>query len=307
MAQSLGILGVPSSAGAFAPGQEQAPQAVRSAGLADRLQQFDITAVDHGDASFWRWRPDREQPRCQNLEIVRQMVRDTAIRVAESCIQGELPMVLGGDCTVGIGTVAGLLSRTERLGLLYFDLHPDLNIPAESEAGALDWMGVAHMLNVDGAAETLATAGPRTPMLEKDDLLMFGWGPDEATKTEQAFIKQFGLNGIDIVDVSNDANQSALSALEFLEKRADQFAIHFDVDVIDFTDEPLSENTGRNVGLTFDQAFAALEVLLNSPKLAALTITELNPLHGEEDGSTVTRFVDALTYSLSKSPLLIDD
>jgi arginase len=75
--------------------------------------------------------------------------------------------------------------------------------------------------------------------------------------------------------------------------------VHFDVDVIDFTDAPLSENTGRNQGLPFAAAFAALGVLLRSDRVAALTITELNPDHGAADGATVARFVAALVESLA--------
>jgi arginase len=70
--------------------------------------------------------------------------------------------------------------------------------------------------------------------------------------------------------------------------------VHFDVDVIDFTDAPLSENTGRNVGLTLDQAFAALGVFLGSDRIAALTITELNPDHGEPNKATLIAFVERL-------------
>ena len=75
--------------------------------------------------------------------------------------------------------------------------------------------------------------------------------------------------------------------------------MHFDVDTIDFTDAPLSENPGRNEGLPFATAMTALRVLAGAGALAALTVTELNPLHGAEDGSTVERFVDALVECLS--------
>ena len=66
-------------------------------------------------------------------------------------------MVLGGDCTVGVGTVAGLQHRVERLGVVYVDRHADLNVPDSTVDGALDWMGVAHMLDIDGAVDGLAS------------------------------------------------------------------------------------------------------------------------------------------------------
>jgi arginase len=143
------VIGVPTSAGAFAPGQEEAPAALRAAGLIDALVRAGLVVRDDGDCATWRWRPDREIRRAQNLPQVVAIVRDTAERVAAAA--NELTLVLGGDCTVGIGTVAGH-TRHGRVGLIYFDLHADLNVPASVLPGALDWMGMAHMLGEDGAA-----------------------------------------------------------------------------------------------------------------------------------------------------------
>lgn len=80
-----------------------------------------------------------------------------------------------------------------------------------------------------------------------------------------------------------------------MEARFDHLLLHFDVDTVDFTDLPLSENTGRNEGLSFD---AALAVLLGSERLAAVTITEFNPDHGEEDGSTAEALAEGLARAL---------
>ena len=83
-----------------------------------------------------------------------------------------------------------------------------------------------------------------------------------------------------------------------MEARFDHLLLHFDVDTVDFTDLPLSENAGRNEGLPFDAAMRALAVLLGSERLAAVTITEFNPDHGEEDGSTAEALADRLAYAL---------
>jgi arginase len=100
-----------------------------------------------------------------------------------------------------------------------------------------------------------------------------------------------------VEDVANAPEDAARSALALLPD-VDRLLIHFDVDVIDFTDAPLSENTGRNEGLPLDQALRALRVFIAHPAFATLTITELNPLHGEEDGATLERFVDGLVEAL---------
>jgi arginase len=297
----LAVVGVPTSAGAFAPGQEQAPAALREAGLLERLRSLGVDVRDHGDREPWRWRPDREHPRAQNAGKVVEIVQDTAARVGEALRGSEATLVLGGDCTVGIGTVAGHVGAGERLGLLYFDAHADLNVPASVREGALDWMGLAHMLGEEGAVSELVSAGPRVPLLTADQVLLFGWDPDQSTSFERAVIERRGISVVPVDEVAADPDGAAARAVDLVGGRCDRLLVHFDVDVIDFTDMPLSENTGRNEGLAHDPALRALAVLLASPKLAGLTITELNPDHTEQGADSLERFAAAVADSLARS------
>jgi arginase len=281
VSRSVGVIGVPTSAGAFAPGQEQGPSALRQAGLLEALTGAGMDVRDHGDREGWRWRPDRRNPRNQNVTKVVEIVRDTARRVDDARSAGEVTLVLGGDCTVGIGTVAGHLAAGEELGLIYFDQHADLNVPASVPEGALDWMGMAHMLGVDGAVPELVDAGPRAPLLAPEQVLLFGWGPEQATAFERQEMDERGIGVIPVERVAADPEAAADDALERLGSRSDRLLVHFDVDVIDFTDFPLSENTGRNQGLGFENTIRALARLLAARSIAGLTITELNPDHAE--------------------------
>jgi arginase len=295
------VIGVPSSAGAYAPGQEKAPQALRDAGLLAGLRSAGIEAVDHGDAETWRWRPDRESPYAQNLAAVVACATETAERVRAALAAGELALVLGGDCTVGLGTVAGQLPGEGRLGLVYLDLHGDLNTPDSVPDGALDWMGVAHMLGEVDATPALRDFGPRTPLLDDDQIVLLAHGRDQSTARELEAIERRGLVTVPIAAVADDAAAAAGEALAALAS-CERLAVHFDVDCIDFTAAPLSENTGRNIGLTQDAAFAALAAVLLDSRVSALTITELNPEHGAEDGSTLAAFVDGLVAALAGAP-----
>jgi arginase len=299
MARPLGLIGVPSSAGAYAPGQEQAPAALREAGLVEHLTGAGIAVVDHGDGQVWRWRPDRERSRAQNLEAVEGTIQATADRVREAADAGETPLVIGGDCTVGIGAVAGQITAGERVGLVYFDLHPDLNVPESVVDGALDWMGMAHMLGVEGALDELVRVGPRVPLLAPDEVFFLGYDPGQWTEWERQVWDRLKLSGVPVAEVATDPAGAANTALAALEPECDRLMIHFDVDVIDFTDAPLSENTGRNIGLPFAAAITVLGTLLQGERLAGLTITELNPSHGADDGSTLDLFVQALVSALS--------
>ena len=301
LSERLGVIGVPTSAGAFAPGQEQAPEALRAAGLVDRLARSGVDVRDHGDCEPWRWRPDRVNRRAQNLAKVVEIVQDTARRVRDAVADGEVTLVLGGDCTVGIGSVAGHLATGERVALLYFDTHADLNVPGSVSEGALDWMGVAHMLGENGAAPELIGAGDRAPLLAAEEIVLFAWGPEQATAFEREVIKRRAIEVVAVDDVAADPQGAALRARQSLERRCDRLLVHFDVDVIDFTDVPLSENWGRNEGLSFDHALRALATILASPRLGGLTITELNPDHAERGAGAVERFAEAVAGALSSA------
>ena len=299
--RKVGVIGVPTSAGAFAPGQEQAPHALREAGLVGGLRDAGLEVSDYGDCETWRWRPDRERPRAQNLGKVVEIVDDTAARVGEAILAREISLVLGGDCTVGIGTVAGHVASAESVGLVYFDLHADLNVPASVLPGTLDWMGMAHMLGVDGAERELVEAGSRSLLLSPEQVLLFGWGAEQARPHERETIERLGLEVIPVDEVRDHPGGSAGQALESLTSRVERVLVHFDVDVVDFTDTPLSENPGRNEGIAYEQAAAALSTLLGSPALAGVTVTELNPDHVEENSGAVERLVRDLAAGLTGS------
>jgi arginase len=301
MARALGVIGVPSSAGAYAPGQEKAPRALRDAGLLTGLAAAGIAVADHGDAPVWRWRPDRECPRAQNLAAVVACATETAERVRDALAAGELALVLGGDCTVGLGTVAGHLPDSGRMGLVYLDLHGDLNTPASVPDGALDWMGVAHMLGEPDATPELRGFGPSTPLLDGDQIVFLAHDRRHSPAGELEVLDRRGLAAVPVDEVAADPAGAARRARAALAS-CDRLAVHFDVDCIDFTDAPLSENTGRNAGLSQDQAFAALAELLRDPRVSALTITELNPDHGSADGATLAAFAQRLVAALVQGP-----
>jgi arginase len=299
-AQPLALIGVPTSAGAFAPGQERAPGALRDAGLLELLKDAGVDVRDRGDREVWRWRPDRENRRAQNLGAVVEIVRDTARRVAAAVAESEATLVLGGDCTVGVGTVAGHVESGEPTGLLYFDAHADLNTPTSVHDGALDWMGMAHMLGEDGAAPELVEVGATVPLLDAALVVVFGWGLEQATEHERKAVERLSLEVVPADEVRADPAAAATRALDLLEERANRFLVHFDVDVIDFTEAPLSENPGRNEGLAYEAAVRALEVVLRSPRLAGLTLTELNPDHAAAAAGSVDRLTADLALLLSQ-------
>src|SRR5687768_16693560 len=156
---ALRVIGVPSSAGAYAPGQERAPAALRAAGLLDRLRASGIDVQDLGDTAGFRWQVDRSHPRAMNASAVARAARGTSVLVEKALRDGGAALVLGGDCTVELGTVAGARRANHGVGLVYIDLDTDLNTPASTTDGALDWMGVAHTLGIADTVTELVEIG----------------------------------------------------------------------------------------------------------------------------------------------------
>jgi arginase len=298
--QQLAVIGAPSGAGACGVGQEQAPAALRAARLIEALNGVGFEVSDLGDSPVVPWRPDRARPRAQNLEAVLDVVRTTAIRVADVLREGDRPvLVLGGDCTVGIGTIAGVRATQDNVAVAYFDLHSDLNTPASATDGALDWMALGHMLGIDGAAPTLVAATENVPLLEPGQVVLFAQSLSHATRFERGEIERLGLARIALEDVRGDPEAAARQALELVAARSDRYVIHLDVDVVDFTDAPLSEHPSRNTGLKLDEMLTALKILTSGPELVAITLTELNPHNAASDDGLLQRFAASFADAIS--------
>lgn len=293
MADRLLVVGAPSSAGAYAPGQEQTPQALRSAGLLDKLRSRGIEVEDGGDIDLVRWRSDRTNRRAMNAAVVARSAAQVAEAVRDGlAAEGSAVLVVGGDCTVELGTVAGTLSSRDRVGLVYIDHDTDLNTPRSTNEGALDWMGVAHLLALDDTLPEIAGIGPRVPMLEPEQVLFFANA--SSTPFERGVIDSSGLAEVPHGIVHDDPAGAARGVVEGWAAKFDHLLVHLDIDVVDFADAPLAENTRRNTGLSLDTLVAALEVLVAAPNWCGLTVCEINPDHGEPDGSTMDEFAAIL-------------
>jgi arginase len=187
MARPLAVVGVPSGAGACGVGQEQTPTALRRAGLIELLGDVGFHTSDLGDSPVVPWHPDRARPRTQNLDEVVEVVRSTTSRVADALRDREQTvLVLGGDCTVGIGTIAGARAAVGDVAVVYFDLHADLNTPASARDGALDWMALAHMLALEGSEPALVAATGRRPLLQASQVVLFAHSQSDARASNAA-------------------------------------------------------------------------------------------------------------------------
>ena len=292
--RTVTLVEAPTSAGGYAPGQEDGPRALLEAGLVERLESAGVAVGRGGQVTPFRWRPDPDNPRAANAGAVIDRAGQVAALVRSAPAEDTI-VALGGDCTVGVGTVAGLQHRVERLGVVYVDRHADLNVPESTVDGAMDWMGVAHMLDIEGAVDGLAAlAGPR-PMLSSEQISFLGLGPH--TDFEARMISDRRLPVVNMQMTASDPLGSARAALSPL-SACDGLAVHFDVDLVDFLDAPLAENTDRGAAPSLTACGEILRELLTDRRVRALTVTEFNPHHGAHDGSTAQRLLDILVCCL---------
>ena len=295
----LSIVGVPSSAGSYAAGQDQAPAALRQAGLIQALNDAGCLVRDHGDLPEQIWRPDRQRPFAQNAGQVTACLQELADRLGPPLADGDIVLVLGGNCTIALAVIAGL----RRLdagppGLLYVDRHFDLNTPESTTDGALDWMGLAHAFALSGTVDPLTEAFGNRPLLQPAQVAWLGVDASWATEWEREQADRLGLHVTSGSVLAADPRGSAITALGVLP--SGPLAVHIDVDVLDFTDAPLAESTdGRNAGPTLDLLAQALLPAAADPRLRALSVGELNPTRSAGEPDAIPRFIRMLAATLS--------
>jgi arginase len=296
----LGVIGVPSSAGAHGPGQEKAPGALRKAGLLGALREAGVEVEDLGDLPVTRFQPDQANRKQQSRSRVIKVAHQVADRVAEAVERELVPLVLGGDCTITLGVVAGLLRQQPDLGLIYFDGDADMTTPDTTRSGIFDSMGVAHLIG-EGDPE-VAHLGPRFPLLPPDRVTLFGFHPYEIEPDEQRLLEKSAMAQYPVTSMGDRPVERAAEALARLEERVRAIAVHFDVDVMDSAEIPLADWPHYDA-LSFGDAMRCLRVFVGSPKLAALVVTEINP-DNDPDGLLVRRFIDAFAEAMQVQALV---
>jgi arginase len=219
------------------------------------------------------------------------VAQETAVAVAAIRAQGRLPLVLGGDCTITLGVLAGLGDA----GLVYFDGDADLSSPDSGGSGVADTMGMTHMLG--GGAPRLAQLGPGFPLLRPDQAVLFGFDPAELDTKQWTQLSSQHLYAVPAPAVRADPARTAQHARSYLEDRTDDYLLHLDVDVLDTGRFPLANFPHFN-GLTLDQVSVCLTEFASSPKLGGLVITEVNPDH-DPDGQLLRTLTQVVAGALA--------
>jgi arginase len=283
----IALLGVPTSAAAMSVGHEGAPAALRAAGLVDRLRAIGYEVADLGDDPPRLYQPDEESPRARNLSSVVAALEALKPRVELAVKSGALPLIISGDCSIALATVAGLHRYFRNVSMIYMDRDADLNTPATTPSGCVDGMVVSHLTG-RGAAELVRFWG-EPPLVREPDLALFG--VDRLDPLEEEALGRTPLRRFLAADVhAQGAAAAAQKAIERIHGNGNEFVLHFDVDVIaDFQ----ATNYPGSGGLQWEEIRQALEVFAKQQHLAAIEVTAYNPTK-DPDGSGAKAILDLL-------------
>jgi arginase len=291
-ANKIALLGAPTSAAAMSAGHEEAPRALRAAGLVERLRGIGYEVADLGDDPVQQFKPDEESPRARNLRPILAALDALKPRVEQAVKSGALPLILSGDCSISLATVAGLRRYFRSVSVVYMDRDADLNTPATTPSGCVDGMVVSHLTG-RGAAELVRFWG-EPPLVRDPDLVLFGVA--RLDPSEEEFLARSTLRKYLASDVQRmGAAAAAGEAIERIHSKSNEFILHFDVDVIaDFA----ATNYPGSGGLSLDEVREALIVFAQQKHLAAIEVTAYNPVK-DSDGSGAKAILDLLAEVLA--------
>lgn len=288
----LRLMGVPTSAGAYGIGQEQTPRVLRECGLIESLAT-DIE--DDGDLPITPFRPDPKNHRAQNIETVVDVASRVRDRVRDVVATGDVPVVIGGDCTITLGVVAGVLMARPDATLAYFDGDVDMSTPETTRSGILDAMGIAHMLDVEGADDRLAGLRRETPLMDGGRIALIGFEVDDLSELHETTLDDHGV-GLFPASALRDDLPATLSRIDRFLGMGPRI-VHFDVDAIDSVECPLAEYPHFNTGVSLATAGEILAHLCSTAPLAAFVVTEANPRR-DPDNEYMPRLLRLITDAL---------
>lgn len=275
--RAVGIIGVPLAYGASMAGVELGPAALRVARLNRRIAQLGYRVRDLGDL---RVEEAQSQPepadKLKYLEQIGAACEELAERVEEVLNAGELPLVLGGDHSIAIGSISGFAAycrkRDEKPGLIWFDAHADMNTPESTPSGNIHGMPLAVLLG-HGTPKLTNIAG-FAPKLEP--ALCVHIGARDIDRGERELVRKLGIRFITMREIDERGMGVCIDeAIAIASRASGGYAVTFDVDALDPGDAPGSGTLVRG-GLTYREAHLAMEKVADAGGMRSLEVVEIN-------------------------------
>jgi arginase len=282
------VIGVPMDLGADRRGVDMGPSAIRYAGLHSALARLGITSIDRGNV------PVRvaesasiEEANAKYLPIIAEACALLADGVADAIGADRFPLVLGGDHSIAIGTLAGVArARGRAPGVIWVDAHGDINTPLTSPSGNV------HGMPVHFALEAHSVAPERMVFIGLRDV-------DEG---EKRAIRELGVRAFTMADIDRIGMARVIEqALAIACDGAASLHVSFDMDGIDPAEAP-GVGTPVRGGLTYREAHLLMEAVASSGALGSLEITEINPILDRENQTAILA-VELISSALGKTTL----
>ncbi len=257
------------------------PSAIRYAGLAERLEKIGLQVTDSGNVMAELPEVASEQnERARYLPAILRSCAQIAGRVAELATTGATPLVLGGDHSIAMGTLAGLHSAFGPGGVLWVDAHGDLNRPSTSPSGNVHGMPLAAALGQCGFGLD-GFDGP--PWVDPARTVLIG--VRSLDPGERALVKELGLTVLTMADIDRRGIPNVME--QGLEVVKGARFVHLSLDV-DVCDPEIAPGVGTPVkgGLSYREAHLAMELMAEASVITSIEIVEVNPIldHADETG-----------------------
>ena len=277
MKKTVHIIGVPLDLGGNRRGTDMGPSAFRIAGIADRIAKLGIAVGDKGNISSpiaeEKGSGDPKKKYVKDIARVCQRLYQTSLA---SFADGAMPIVLGGDHSLGAGSVAAasthMRASGKPIGLIWVDAHADMNNPKSSESGNVHGMPLAALLGADPAELHMTPDGPA--VLPKHTVLVGTRNLDETEKkiVRASKVHVFTMKDIDTLGIT----QVMKRAIALASRGTGGFHVSYDLDACDPTVAP-GVGTAVKGGLSYREAHVVMEMVAESGKMTSLDLVEVNP------------------------------
>jgi len=269
------IIGVPIDLGADRRGVDMGPSAIRYAGLNARLKRIGWDVEDYGNLEVPV--PETRVIKDKRLKYLEEIVTINErlhLIVSEAIKDGVVPLILGGDHSLGIGTLAGLALSEQSFGLIWFDTHGDYNSLDTTESGNIHGMPLA-VANGIGAQELTSIGGFQKKLREENTVIIGAreMDPQEKEMLRKSKIKVFTMRDIDQMGMTEVVNRG----IKIASQGTDGIHVSFDLDVIDPEEAP-GVGTPVPGGITYREAHLAMELLADSGLITSMDVVEVNPI-----------------------------
>jgi arginase len=280
MRGKISIVGAPMDLGQLRRGVDMGPSAIRYAGVVERLESLGYQVNDLGDIEIGRDRLTTDPlTGLRNLEAVVQASTKIADKVDKIMKEGSFPLVLGGDHSIAIGTLAGISKYFKRLGVIWFDAHGDLNTPETSPSGNIHGMSLALSLGL--GETTLTQIGGYCPKIQPENIVIIGARSlDEGEKRliKEKGIKVYTMHEIDRLGIPKVIEET----IAYFKDRTDGVHLSLDLDGLDPLYAP-GVGTPVEGGLNYRESHLAMEMFFESEMITSAEFVEVNPILDEKN------------------------